>query len=119
MRTYAWIIALLGILAFSAVAADVDGKWVAEVPGRDGQTREATMTFKADGDKLTGTMASPRGEIPISEGKINGDEISFVITFNNFRIVHTGKVSGNEIKFNRKRDGGEGPGQDFTAKRVS
>ena len=119
MRTYAWIIALLGILAFSALAADIDGKWVAQAPGRDGQTRESTLTFKADGDKLTGTIANQRGEIQISEGKISGDEISFVITLNDIRILHKGKISGNEIKFNRKRDGGQGPGQDFTAKRVS
>jgi hypothetical protein len=119
MRTYAWIIALLGTLAFSALAADVDGTWVAQVPGRDGQIRETTLKLKAAGNKLTGTVTTPRGEIEISEGKINGNDISFVISFNEIRILHTGKLSGNEIKFNRKREGGQGSGQEFTAKRVS
>ena len=29
-------------------AGDVNGKWVAQVPGRGGQTRETTFNFKAD-----------------------------------------------------------------------
>ena len=123
MRTHAWIIALLGILVLPALAADIDGKWVAQVPGRDGQTRESTFTFKAEGDKLTGTVSNPRGEVPISEGKISGDEISFVVTLsfggNEVRLLHKGKVAGNEIKFTRQREGGQGRTQEFVAKRVS
>ena len=33
-------------------AADVTGKWTAEVKGRGGQTREVSMNLKADGEKL-------------------------------------------------------------------
>ena len=53
-----------------AHAADITGKWTAQVPGRDGQTRETTFNFKVDGEKLTGTttgMAASFGgaETPI------------------------------------------------------
>src|ERR1041385_8246638 len=92
-------------LAFAAVcawAADVTGKWTAQVPGRGGETREATFTFKADGDQLTGTVTTPRGENPISEGKVNGDEISFSqdleFNGNKVKLLYKGKVSGDEIK---------------------
>jgi hypothetical protein len=105
-----------------AWAADVTGKWVAQVPGRDGQTRETTFNFKVEGDKLTGTMSGFQGETPISDGKISGDDISFKVklSFNNNEVtlLFTGKVSGDEIKFTRTREGGNAPGTEFTAKRA-
>jgi hypothetical protein len=117
-----WVM-LLAALAVSAVlAADVTGKWVAQVPGRDGQTREVVFNLKADGDQLTGTVTTPRGEQQISEGKIGGDQISFaeVLEFNGnqMKMLYKGKVAGDEIKFTRQREGGERV-QEFTAKRTS
>lgn len=105
-----------------AYAADVNGKWVAQVPGRDGQTREMTFNFKVEGDKLTGTVSGRQGDMPISDGKITGDEISFTVTANfggnEIKFLYKGKVAGDEIKFTRTRDGGDQPGQEFTATRV-
>ena len=115
--------AVLVLTAIALVqASGVDGKWVAQVPGRGGQTRETTFTFKAEGAKLTGTVSGMQGETPISDGKINGDEISFTQTFemqgNSIKLVYTGKVSGDEMKMTRKRDGSDQPATEFTAKRV-
>jgi hypothetical protein len=105
-----------------AWAADVNGKWTAQVPGRGGQTRETTFTFKAEGEKLTGTVSGMQGDNPISDGKISGDEISFTVkvSFNGNDVVllYKGKVSGDEIKMTRTRQGGDQPGQEFTAKRA-
>jgi hypothetical protein len=100
------------------------------MPGRGGQMQEVTFNFKVDGDQLTGTVAGPRGENPISDGKIEGDSISFtqVLNFNGneMKILYKGKVSGDEIKFTRQREGGQAganggsrPPQEFTAKRAS
>ena len=119
-------------LAFSAIlvlgaialvqAAGIDGKWVAQVPGQGGQTRETTFTFKADGGKLTGTVSSMQGEVAIEDGTIKGDDISFTQTFerqgNKIKLVYTGKVSGDEIKLTRKIEGMDRPPSEFTAKRV-
>lgn len=106
-----------------AWAADVNGKWVAQVPGRGGQTREQTFTLKADGGKLTGTVTGMQGETPIADGTVKGDDISFTQTFNPpqgdpIKVRYVGKVSGDEIKFTRTREGSDQPGQEFTAKRV-
>ena len=109
-------------LAITAWAADVSGKWVAQVPGRDGQTREQTFNFKVEGTKLTGTVSGMQGDAPISDGKVSGDEISFTQSFNangtDIKIVYKGKVSGDEIKFTRAREGSDRPPQEFTAKRA-
>ncbi len=95
----------------SAWAADVTGKWVAQVQGRQGMS-ENTFTFKVEGTTLTGTLATPQGETAISDGKVNGDEISFVIVRkfneNEFKILYKGKVAGDEIKFTREFQGGMG-----------
>ena len=52
---------------------------------------------------LTGTVSSPRGESPISDGKVDGDNISFSVIRNfggnEIKFLYKGKVSGNEIKF--------------------
>lgn len=117
--TTLWAFALLTIFAFAASAADVNGKWKAEYQTPDGQTRTSIMTFKVDGDKLTGTVASQRGEAQISDGKVSGDEISFSVVRNfngnEFKMQYKGKVEGNTIKFNVSF--GEDRNFEMTAKR--
>jgi len=104
------------VLSIGCLAADVTGKWTAQVPGRQGQARETTFTFKVDGDKLTGTMTGMQGEQPIAEGKVTGDTISFVRESQRGKQTFTGTVAGDEIKF--KRTMGEGAAQEFVAKRA-
>jgi len=114
---------LLVLLSIAALAADISGKWTAQVPGRGGQTREATFNFKVDGNTLTGTVSGRGGDMPIADGKIDGDSISFTQTLefngNSMKFLYKGTVSGDSIKFTRERDGGEGQAQEFTAKRAS
>jgi hypothetical protein len=113
----------IGAMAALAWAADVSGKWVAQVPGRGGQTRETTFNFKADGGKLTGTVSGMQGDNPISDGKVSGDDVSFTVALsfngNDIKMTYKGKVSGDEIKFTRTVEGGgqTRPPQEFTAKR--
>ncbi len=129
------VVGVLLLAAGAAWAADVSGKWVAQVPGREGQTREMTFDFKVDGEKLTGTITGMRGTTDITDGKISGDQISFtqVMEFNGnqMKILYKGTVSGDEIKFTREREGGGfggregrggrggGPAREFTAKRAA
>jgi len=115
------ILAVLSVTAALALGADVTGKWVASVPGRDGQARDVTYNLKADGSSLTGTVSGMRGDMAISDGKIDGDNISFTTKaeFNGNAMVfnYRGVVSGDEIKFTQTREGGN-RGREFTAKRV-
>ena len=113
-------VTLMIVMAVGLFAADVTGKWTAQVPGRQGATMEQTFTLKADGDKLTGSVTGFQGmEQPISEGKVSGDTISFVTSIerngNTFKSTYTGTVAGSEIKF--KRDNGRGTPVEFTAKK--
>jgi hypothetical protein len=101
-RKLFWALALVGLLTLSAFAADVSGKWKSEFPGRDGQMMTSNLTLKVDGGKLTGTISGRMGESQISEGKISGDEISFVVVREmqgqEMKIQYKGKVADDEIK---------------------
>lgn len=112
---------LLLLAAVAVFAADATGKWVAQVPGRNGQMREVTFNLKADGSSLGGTVSGRQGDVQISDGKIDGDSLSFsqVMEFNgnSVKLIYKGKISGDEIKFTREREGGEPV--EFTAKRAS
>jgi hypothetical protein len=119
--------ALIAVCALSALAADVTGKWTATPPAgkKAGKAaREIVLNLKAEGEKLTGTITTGRRPVEISEGKITGDEISFVVASGGkkqqkaARLQYRGKVSGNEIRFTRTREGGR-RGQEFTAKKAS
>lgn len=91
--------------------------------GRDGQSREITFNFAVNGDQLTGTMTTPRGDSDITDGKVDGNQISFTqtMTFGDreVKINYKGTVSddGNSIEFTRSfvrpegGDGGQGGGQ--------
>ncbi len=110
-------------LATTTFAADITGKWTAEMTGPNGQTRTSTFDLKAEGEKLTGTVSGGRGgDAPISEGTVKGDEIAFVVVRNfqgnEMKIAYKGKVTGDVIKMSVSRPGGEGQTQEFEAKRV-
>jgi len=113
---------LFGLLAWAADTVNVTGKWVGEAPGRGGQAHAVTFNLKADGENLTGTVSGPRGDMEISDGKIDGDTISFSQTMeysgNQFKLLYAGKVSGDQIEFTRTREGVQGHSQTFTVKRA-
>ena len=120
-KTLCFLAAALMMVA-TALAADVSGKWTASVTGRGGQARDVTFNFKADGEKLTGTMSGFRGnDVEISDGRISGDDLSFKVKmeFNGNAMVmnYAGKISGAEIKFKRTVEGRENA-QEFTAKKT-
>ena|SRR5580692_6346719 len=122
ISNYFLLAAMAAVLAMTASAADVAGKWVGQMPTRNGDTREATFNLKADGDKLTGTMSGPGGDIEIKDGKVSGNDISFKVPLefngNSFVLIFKGTISGDQIKFTRGREGAEQT-QEFTAKRAS
>jgi hypothetical protein len=105
----------------TARAADVTGSWTAEMTTPTGDSFQLGFTFKQDGAALTGTVQGPQGDaIAISDGKVDGDKISFKVSFNGTTISHDGTVSadGNQIKLNTKSDSGDFPAHDMTLKRV-
>lgn len=109
---------ILLVVAFTATAADVSGKWVYEQAGRGGGNPvQVTLTLKASGSSLTGTLARPGRdggamESPISAGKVDGDNISFKVEMNMGGNAMTqdfsGTLAGEELKLKVTRPGRDG-----------
>jgi hypothetical protein len=123
MRRLVLFTVMLLLGALSLAAADLNGKWVGQVPGRDGNLMETTFVFKVAGETLTGTMENQYGQREISGGKVAGDDVSFNVNIefndNKMTLVFTGKAAGDEIKFKRERKGGDMAAQvvEFVAKK--
>jgi len=75
------------LMASSCFATGIEGTWKAKIQGPSGDM-ELTFAFKMVGEKLTGTMKSPNGDLEITNTKIDGKEFSFDISFNDMTIKH-------------------------------
>ena len=97
---------IMAAMAAAAFAADVTGTWTASFETQVG-VQKYTYTFKVAGNKLTGKAKSELAmtESDITEGTVNGDDISFVENLDYqgmpLKIVYKGKIAGDEIKFTR------------------
>ena len=132
-RTHKLLLGLAAglILGVVAQAADVAGTWTWTTPGRNGgPDRTNTLTLKIDASKqLTGKITTPRrggqtADTDITDGKLDGDNVSFAVVreFNGNSMTnkYTGTVSADtitgKVQFNRN---GEDQSRDWTAKRAA
>jgi opacity protein-like surface antigen len=102
MKFFASAAAALLLLAVSALAADVDGKWTGSVSTPNGDF-PVTFNFKADGSALNGSMSAPDGgDIAIKDGMIDGANISFWLSIdmggNALKLTYKGVVATDQIK---------------------
>ncbi len=49
---------------------------------------------------------------------MDGDKVSFTVTFNGMTFRHEGTISGEEIKLTMKSEGGDFPGGPMTLKKT-
>jgi hypothetical protein len=115
--TFLAMLALLCI-TFVASAADISGKWMADVPGGRGPVA-TTFMFMQSGSGLTGSIDAGRGANMIADGKVDGNTVTFSTTIAGRdgtpnKQTYTGTIKGDSIDFTR--EGGRGPVM-FTAKK--
>ena len=90
------------VLAVSAMAqsTNVTGDWDVTINSPQG-ARQGKISFKQEGEKLTGALKNQRGDVPI-DGEVKGKEIKFKysVKFNDqdFTITMTGSVDGDAMK---------------------
>jgi hypothetical protein len=128
---FAAFILIAGFAPVARAAGDATGTWKYSTPGRNGgAARETTLKLKQDGEKLTGTIATPGRdpnaaptETEITDGKIKDGELSFKVTRkrqnNEFTQNFTGKLDGDVIKGKFETSfNGNNRSTDFEAKRA-
>jgi len=89
-----------------------------------GQSRDATLKLKLDGDKLTGAMLGrDNQETPIEDATYKDGEIAFKVTRERngqkFTTKYTGKLTGDTIKGKTESERqGQTQSRDWEAKRA-
>lgn len=129
---------LLFAVAFTLSAADISGIWGGQTTDRNGDVQDVSFRFSQAGDSFTGKMYGDNGSTNIQDGKITGNEITFLVTLElNGQVIkttYTGTLvlngpGGDEMKLTRQRlgvnpaAGDKGKGRNFrqtlTLKRVA
>ena len=86
-----------------ARATDPTGVWIGEYRTNEGGVFEMTLTLKADGTALSGTLKQGSGEaVPIADGKVSDSTLTFSVsrTFQGRtqRTTYKAAVDGDEMK---------------------
>ena len=113
------LLALLLLVARPAVAqTNITGDWDVTVNSPQG-ANTTLVTFKQEGEKVSGIFKSQRGELPFDGGKVTGSDVVFTFTITTqgmqLPITLTGKVEGETMA--GKADFGGFAEGDWTAKR--
>jgi hypothetical protein len=99
-------------------APNVTGDWDVTVNSPQG-ANTTLVTFKQDGEKVSGIFKSQRGELPFDGGTLTGSDLTFTFTITTqgmqLPITLTGKVDGATMA--GKADFGGFAEGDWTAKR--
>lgn len=119
MKIAKFVLAAL-LVAAPALAQDIiTGDWDLTIQSMQG-TNTVRVTFKQDGDKVSGLFKSPMGELPFQDGTLTGSDLKFAFSIpiqgQPLDITMTGKVDGESI-VGKAQFGGFGEG-DWTAKKV-
>jgi hypothetical protein len=87
-------------------AANVSGIWTGQVTDKNGDPVDLSFRFEQNGDKLAGKMYGDNESTPITDGKVDGDQVTFSVgselngSISSF--VYVGKIEGGEIIVTRE-----------------
>ncbi len=127
MRLYS--VAIIAVIAaHSLCAADLTGKWVVAPPAGRGPApaaatpgapppanNETAYYFAATGNTFTGYLSQGQNNSAISDGKVDGDNVTFSVTRsfggNDTKVAYTAKLSGETLSITIPAAGGRGGGR--------
>jgi hypothetical protein len=113
------------LFALSLPGADLAGIWIGQIPGRNGDLQDIAFKITQTGTTLGGKLYGDYQSTPITEGKISGDQVAFLVIapeqsgnqINQTRLRFTGSIKAGEIELTREREGstnaGNGGGVQF------
>jgi hypothetical protein len=111
---------LLGclFLPLAVFGADLTGIWVGQMPLKNGDYQEVAFKFVQKGTTLEGKLYGDYQSRPISDGKIAGDLVTFVVNaqeqagnqINESKLRFTGRINGTELELFREREASRNAG---------
>jgi hypothetical protein len=113
----------VSLICASLLAADFNGVWVGQIPGRNDMFIDVAFKFVQNGTKLSGKVYGDYRSTPISEAIVAGDLITFVVItqeqagnqINETRVRFTGKMIDGEIELTREREAATNAGNSGSA----
>ena len=105
-------------LSQAALAADLTGMWIGQVPGRNNEPQDIAFKLVHTGTTISGKLYGDYQSSPITEGKVTGDQIVFVVTMqeqagnqiNQTRLRFTGSIKDGDIELTRERESSRNAG---------
>ena len=116
------VLSIIAAAQTARAADDPSGTWKWQFMFNN-QTIDASLKLKLEGDKLTGTLTSPMGEVAIQDGQYMDGDLSFKVVGKGQdgterTSKYSGKVSGDtwkaKVEFDRN---GQTGSREFEAKR--
>lgn len=118
---------ILFACSLSAMAGDLTGIWTGQfMTGRNNDiVQDIAFKITQNGSSIGGKIYGEEKSFAITEGTLNGDQISFIVMtqeqagneINTTRMKYTGVVKDGEIELTREREGttsvGNGGGYQF------
>ena len=114
---------LFALLAATPAIAQttITGDWDVTVNSPQG-SNTTRVTFKQDGEKVSGVFRSPRGELPFEGGTLTGKDLKFTFTIETqgmqLPITLAGALADDSATMTGKADFGGFAEGDWTAKRA-
>jgi hypothetical protein len=113
------------LLSSAALAADPSGSWKWSIKFND-QSFDSGGKFALKDGKLSGTLETPMGDVPFTDGTFKDDMVDFALSFdgggNQIVIKYHGKLEGDtitgKIDFPSFGDGAPAQKLDWKATRV-
>lgn len=104
--------------AVTVLGADFTGIWVGQISGRNGALQDVAFKFVQNGAKLTGKQYGDYQSTPITEGKVSGDDVDFILIapeqngnqINRTRLRFTGCLENGVLALTREREGSTNAG---------
>jgi hypothetical protein len=99
---------LAGLAAAGALlAGDLSGIWMGQITGRFDEVQDLAFRFSQNGSVLTGKMYGEIESQPVNEGKIEGEQVTFIVgtemNGGRNRFLYIGTVKDGELHLTRQR----------------
>jgi|WetSurMetagenome_2_1015567.scaffolds.fasta_scaffold55625_3 hypothetical protein len=91
-------LAVLAILTPAVFAADAAGTWEGPISTIVGIS-ECTIILKIEGEQISGTVRMDVYGADITNGRLDGDKVSFTVNMDFGTLTYAGRISGDELKF--------------------
>ncbi len=97
MKKSVTLLSFIFVFVLICLAADLTGTYKGSVTFQE-RKLDLTYKLKAEGERLSGSIHSEYGEIPLLDGKINGPDFTYKIDIGNGPMEAKGKFMTDSIE---------------------